>query len=274
MNRIEICVNKCNDSRQGEMLKAACHAALTAGSLLKTLFHKPHTITMKGVTDLVTEADVAAEAAIIASLEEDVPGIPIMAEESSAKDIKSVNAETLIVDPLDGTTNYAHGIPLFAVSIALLNQSGSTVGVTYLPMFDELFCACKGVGAWLNGEPIQVTRKQFLLESLVATGFPYDIHPYLPEITHQIKTLLPKVRDIRRMGAAAVDLAYLACGRVDAFYEKELQPWDTAAGWLLVEEAGGKVSDYSGAPYSPFTKEIVATNGSLHEDLLKQLRMV
>lgn len=273
MNRIDKAVASCADHDLKEQLQAACRAALTAGSLLKTLFPQPHTITLKGQTNLVTEADVAAEAAIIASLNEDSPGIPVLAEESAAAaDMVHDRARQLwVVDPLDGTTNYAHGFPYFGPSIALIEQGQPRVCAVHVPCMDELFCACAGSGAWLNGEPIAVTETPFLVEALIGTGFPYDIHAHVDELTVQLKAILPKVRDIRRAGAAAVDLAYVACGRLDGFYEQELQPWDTAAGMLLVQEAGGKVTDYAGKPFTPFCKQIVASNSQLHARLLSLL---
>ncbi len=271
MNRIETTASQCLNDDQQLLHTAACQAALTAGSIIKELYNKPHTIRMKGVINLVTEADLAAEAAIFASLEEDCPGIPIMAEESAGDNLEKSEGRIWIVDPLDGTTNFAHGFPWFAVSIALLDNGIPIVGVIYAPMQDELFCAVRHAGAWLNGQPIKVSDTSFLIESLIATGLPYDLHRALPRIMKQLETVIPKVRDIRRPGAAALDLASVACGRFDGFYEQDLHPWDTAAGWLLVEEAGGMVSDYSCNTYSPFLPEIMATNSKLHSLLSKLL---
>ena len=267
MDRIETVVKHCNDSELGVMLQAACRAALVGGSIIKNLYDTPHTIEMKGEINLVTDADVAAEAAIIASLNEDVPGVAIMAEESAGENLKAPAGSVWIIDPLDGTTNFAHGFPFFAVSIALLKDGIPQVGIVYCPMQDELFAACRDAGAWLNGQAIAVTRTKFMVESLVATGFPYDIHRHMNTIISQLSTILPKVRDIRRAGAAAVDLAYVACGRLDGFWEMDLQPWDTAAGWLLVQEAGGKVSDFAGKDYDPFYPEILAANLHIHPQL-------
>jgi myo-inositol-1(or 4)-monophosphatase len=264
MDRIETVVNHCTNTELATQLQAACRAALVGGSIIRNLYDTPHTIEMKGVINLVTEADVASESAIIASLNEDAPGIDIMAEESAGDNLKVPAGSVWVIDPLDGTTNFAHGFPFFAVSIALLKDGVPQVGVVYCPMQDELFSACRGTGAWLNGIPIQTTNTKFLVEALVATGFPYDIHKNLDTILGQMRSILPKVRDIRRAGAAAVDLAYVACGRLDGFWEMDLQPWDTAAGWLLVTEAGGVVTDFSGQVYSPFTPEILAANSPLH----------
>jgi myo-inositol-1(or 4)-monophosphatase len=271
MNRLDFLKEKCTDPELEHLLTAAARAALTAGYILKELYSKPHTITMKGEINLVTEADIAAETAIIASLQEDAPGIKTMAEESAAENPAQPSGQAWIIDPLDGTTNFAHGLPLFAVSIALFEKGQTKLGVIYCPMQDELFCCWQNGGAWLNGQKIQVTDTDFLVQSLVATGFPYDIHANIDRIIDQVRSILPKVRDIRRIGAAAVDLAYVACGRLDGFWEMDLKPWDTAAGWLLVEEAGGKVTDFAGKPYSPFYPEILASNTTLHDLLSKNI---
>jgi myo-inositol-1(or 4)-monophosphatase len=253
------------------LLNVAARAALTAGTIIRELYQQPHTITMKGEIDLVTEADIAAESAVTASLTEDAPEIGIMAEESYQGKKEAPPGRIWVVDPLDGTTNFAHGVPIFAVSIALLENGRPLIGVIYCPLQDELFCAGKGGGSWLNDRRIRVTDTEFLVQALVATGFPYDIRKNLDRVVDQVHRVLPKVRDIRRMGAAAVDLAYVACGRLDGFWEVHLKPWDTAAGWLLVEEAGGTVTDFGGQPYSPFYPEIAASNTRLHQLLLELL---
>jgi len=271
ITRIENSITHCRNPEQKALLAAACRAALAAGLLIKERYRQPHNITMKGAINLVTETDVAAEAIITALLTEDTPGIPIMAEETTAS--HTLEAEQLwVVDPLDGTTNFAHGFPFFAVSIALLDHGRPVVGAVYAPLLDELFCAVSACGAWLNDQAIAVTDTSRLIEALIGTGFPYEIEQTLPKVIGQLATVLPRVRDIRRAGAAALDLAYVACSRLDGFYEINLQPWDTAAGWLLVEEAGGQVSTFSGAPYSPFAPEILASNRALHRQLLELLR--
>ncbi|MBV5318416.1 MAG: inositol monophosphatase [Desulfobulbaceae bacterium] len=272
MNKMQAPSAHCTSDEHRQLLAAACRAALVAGRLIKKGYDQPHNITMKGAINLVTEADFVAEAAIIASLGEDTPGLPIMAEESSATHIQRDAKRFWVVDPLDGTTNFAHGFPFFAVSIALLAEGKPMVAAIYAPMFDELFCATRGGGAWLNGRPIQVTGTGQLIEALVGTGFPYELDQTLPGVIRQLTAVLAKVRDIRRAGAAALDLAYVACGRLDGFYEINLQPWDTAAGWLLVEEAGGRVSEFSGGTYSPFGSTILASNGMLHQSLLHLLQ--
>jgi len=270
MQRLDNAINNCPSPELQRLLWAAARAALTAGAMIRELYARPHTIRMKGEIDLVTEADVAAESAIIASLAEDAPGIAIMAEESY-QGKPGGEERTWIIDPLDGTTNFAHGIPIFAVSIGLLEHGQPLAGVIYCPMQDELFCTSRGGGAWLNDQRIEVTATDFLVQALVATGFPYDIRKHIDQVIAQTRSVLPKVRDIRRMGAAAVDLAYVACGRLDGFWESALKPWDTVAGWLLVEEAGGNVTGFSGQPYSPFRGEILASNTLLHSLLIDAL---
>lgn len=269
MKRYSKPINACPSDELKTLLSAAAKAALTAGVIVKELYDRPHTIRMKGEIDLVTEADVAAETAIIASLKEDIGDIAFMAEESFDESTEPDTGRTWVIDPLDGTTNFAHGIPIFAVSIALMENLQPKLGAIYCPMQDELYLCSQGGGAWLNDKKISVTDTEFLVQSLVATGFPYDIHTHLPTIINQTSAVLPKVRDIRRCGAAAVDLAYVACGRLDGFWEMDLKPWDTAAGFLLVEEAGGMVSDFFGKQYSPFKKEILASNGKIHQLLLE-----
>jgi myo-inositol-1(or 4)-monophosphatase len=269
--RIQKSLSRCTDDEQRKLLTAACRGALAAGALIKTRYNQPHDITMKGAIDLVTETDLASEKIIIASLNKDTPDIPIMTEETTAS--HTLEAHRLwVVDPLDGTTNFAHGFPFFAVSIAFFDHGRPLAGAVYAPLLDELFCAVKGGGAWLNDQRIAVTRTERLIEALIATGFPYDIEPNLPAVIRQLEAILPHVRDVRRAGAAALDLAYLACGRLDGFYEINLKPWDTAAGWLLVEEAGGQLSDFTGGPYSSFIPQILASNGALHPQLLERFQ--
>lgn len=272
MDRLQIPAAKCSNIEYRRLLTAACRAAMTAGDIIKERYDQPHTVIMKGAINLVTETDLAAEAAITISLEEDTPELPIMTEESTATHSQVAQSRFWVVDPLDGTTNFAHGFPFFAVSIALLGEGKPLIAVIYAPMSDELFCATKGGGAWLNGRSIRVTGRQHLIEALIGTGFPYELDQTLSGVMRQLETVICRVRDIRRAGAAALDLAYVACGRLDGFYEINLQPWDTAAGWLLIEEAGGCVSTFSGSAYSPFLPEILASNSKLHQSLLQLLQ--
>ena len=270
VQRIEACLTD-PDRPLSDLLRVACTAALRAGEIVRELYEKPHRIKMKGAIDLVTEADVASEQAIVEYLRQH-SGAEILAEEASAEGgTIEENGPLWVVDPLDGTTNFAHGFPYFGISIAYSVARASQVGVVYCPLQDELFCAGRGLGAWLNGRPLKVSDRQGLIESLVATGFPYAIRENLPAVLAQLGRVLPRVRDLRRAGAAAVDLAYLACGRLDGFWELELKPWDTAAGQLLVEEAGGRVSALAGGAWNPWCQEILASNGMIHAQLSELL---
>lgn len=257
----------CTNAETQQLLQIASDTALAAGVLIKQRYNHPHEIRKKGLINLVTETDIAAETLIIERLQRETPELPVMAEESAESLAMRGQSTYWVVDPLDGTTNFAHGIPHFAVSIALLENEQARVAAIYQPMLDELFCASVDGGAWLNDCRLHVTKTDQLINALVATGFPYDIEHTLPQVIDQLGRVLPAVRDIRRAGAAALDLAYVACGRLDGFYEINLQPWDTAAGWLLVTEAGGRLSDFSGAPYSPFVPQTLASNGSIHAAL-------
>jgi myo-inositol-1(or 4)-monophosphatase len=253
------------------LVSGAAAAALEAGATIRSLYEQPHQVRFKGEIDLVTEADLASEKIIIARLNRAFPAVPVLAEESSP-DYRQIPAGPVwIIDPLDGTTNFAHGFPVFAVSIAYSVDRLSLIGIIYCPLQDELFLAWRGGGAWLNGRRLAVSRRERLVESLVGTGFPYAIRENLDDVLAKLGKVLPRVRDLRRAGAAAVDLAYVACGRLDGFWERELKPWDTAAGYLLVEEAGGRVSDFGGGAWDPYRTEILASNAILHRKLVELL---
>ncbi len=236
-------------------------AARKAGVFLRENIFRPHRVSHKGKIDLVTEADPEAERIIVETLRKEIPEIPVLGEEVSRTEPRGLY---WLVDPLDGTTNYAHGFPWFGVSIALMEDQQPLVGVVYHPMQEELFSAARGLGAYLNGRPIRVSETREPEKALLATGFPYNIHEKPTRVLEAFRDFLIRVRGIRRAGAASLDLAYVACGRFDAFWEPLLKPWDTAAGILLVEEAGGKVTNYLGEPYNPYQLHLVATNGHLH----------
>jgi len=240
--------------------------ALQAGNIVKEAAGKAKKIVHKGRIDLVTETDVAVENMLKKELSILLPGSDFLAEES-AKDTE-LGEFTWIIDPLDGTTNFAHGLPFVANSIALWHRDRIILGVINLPLLDELFSAMEGRGAHMNGKRISVTDEAVMEKTLLATGFPYAIDDHLETILKHLRTLLPLTQGIRRPGAAALDLAYVACGRYDGFYESALNPWDTAAGILLVKEAGGRVSEFkAGIPYKFGSASILATNGSIHEEL-------
>jgi myo-inositol-1(or 4)-monophosphatase len=272
MQRIESC-RAPGGTELAAVLAAAAEAALAAGEIIRERYGRSHLITHKGSIDLVTEADLAAEKKIIGILQEKLPGISILAEESSSSYQEGVTAPTWVIDPLDGTTNFAHSFPWFCTSIAFMREGQSVAGVIYCPMTDELFCGCRGGGAWLNGKQCRVSEVDLLARSLLATGFPYDIQQHPEEVMAALQTVLVRAQGVRRAGAAALDLAYVACGRLDGFWEIKLKPWDSAAGLLLVEEAGGKVTDFRNRPYSPFLPEILASNGLIHPELANLLRL-
>ncbi|MFP4258680.1 MAG: inositol monophosphatase family protein [Desulfovermiculus sp.] len=237
-----------------------------AGNIILDHWERPKDITYKGRVDLVTETDIAVESFLSQELSTLLPEATFLAEESAADN--DLGQLTWIVDPLDGTTNFAHGLPAVAVSVALWKKSRLELGVIHMPKTMECFSAQRDSGAWLNGSPISVSRQTDLDQALVATGFPYAKRERISEIIPPLQKVLTTCRGVRRMGSAAVDLAYTACGRLDIFYELGLKPWDVAAGWLLVQEAGGSVSQYK--PLKPYTlgaDSILATNGYLHQDM-------
>ena len=268
---IEHCLQHCGNSDIRDILKVAVVAAKQAGTILLERYEKPHHIQYKGSIDIVTEADLASEELILAVLNKYMPGTRILSEESFSSYNNIPDEPIWIIDPLDGTTNFAHNFPWFSVSIAFHDKGKSQVGVIFCPIQNELFCATLTGGAWLNDQRIKVSEVEVLQEALVATGFPYDVQERPDSIVAMLKAVLTHSQGIRRPGAATLDLAYLACGRLDAFWEVGLKPWDTAAGYLLVEEAGGILSSFSGNPFSPFSPELLASNSLLHKDLITLL---
>ncbi len=264
-------------------------AALAAGAVMRQNYSKPHEITMKGAIDPVTETDFQCQEIIIGMIKQAFPDHGFLAEERSVGQPPSAvlgpghpglawesdpvqPACRWIIDPLDGTVNFAHGYPAFCVSIACEADGVLTYGVVYDPLRDELFEARRGAGASLNGQPIQVSATARLDRSLIATGFPYDIRERVPQTLARLGRLLKIVQGLRRGGSAALDLAYVACGRLDGFYEENLKPWDTAAGLLIVTEAGGKITTFDGGDYDIYSSNILACNGLLHADLIACIR--
>ncbi len=255
------------------MLDFAIETARDAGRLLAERFGRKIEINNKSEIDLVTESDLASERLIIDRIKTYHPRHSILAEESgisNPQDQANRNGWLWIIDPLDGTTNYAHGYPCFCVSIALAHQGQLQVGVVYDPMRDEMFAAERGQGASLNGRRITVSRTMNLGSALLCTGFPYDVRER-NDFARHFANFIMRARGVRRDGAAALDLAYVAAGRFDGFWEEGLKAWDVAAGVLLVEEAGGRVSDYRGAPFDIHTPPILASNGLIHEQMQQVL---
>ncbi|NPV91796.1 MAG: inositol monophosphatase [Firmicutes bacterium] len=248
-------------------LKNAIEIAEQAGALLKNGWGRRSQVTFKGEIDLVTEMDLASERLITENLSRLYPGHRVVAEEGGGN--RGESDYLWYVDPLDGTTNYSHGFPAFAVSIGLSRLGEPLVGVVYNPISEELFYAARGQGAFLNRVPIRVSTTDQLVRSLLATGFSYDIKHDIGFTAPVLREFLVRCQGIRRLGSAALDLCCVACGRFDGFWELKLQPWDTAAAALILTEAGGKVSDFRGGPFRPELKEIAASNVLIHDLLLQ-----
>jgi myo-inositol-1(or 4)-monophosphatase len=247
--------------------------AREAGALLQYFYQRGVRAEYKGDVDIVTEADRASEKLIVSRLKAELPDHGVFGEEGSRS---GLDAEyRWYIDPLDGTTNFAHGFPVFAVVLGCerrhpglaADEDGEMVaGVIYDPLRDEMFSAARGEGARLNGEPIHVSTSKLLQESLIATGFPSQKRHLNPNV-HFYQEFTLRSHGVRRAGAAAIDLAYVACGRLDGYWEFQLNPWDTSAGYLLVEEAGGRVTHFDGGKFTLDSREILATNGLIAAEM-------
>lgn len=244
-------------------------AALEAGKVLRRLFRKGVGARKKGEIDLVTDADLRSEKIILGRITEKFPQDSLLAEESGRRAGRL--ERVWIVDPLDGTTNFAHSLPFFAVSVGLEIQRELVVGVVFNPILNELYEAVRGRGAFLNGRRIAVSRVETLKEALLATGFPYSIHEAPGGPLLRFGRMIARAQGVRRPGAAALDLCWVAAGCMDGHWEEGLKPWDTAAGALILEEAGGRLTTFDGAPYNPHEKTMVASNGLIHEAMLRAL---
>jgi myo-inositol-1(or 4)-monophosphatase len=252
----------------------AVEAALAAGRLLRDEVGGVRRVEHKGVINIVTEMDRRSEALIVGRLLGAFPGHAVLAEESGAIEAPGGRPAEYRwhIDPLDGTTNYAHGVPIYAVSVGLERAGTLILGVAYDPSHDECWVAERGKGATLNGEPIRVSERASLDQSLLVTGFPYDIRTTEETNLPEYALLSLRVQAVRRLGSAVLDLCYVACGRLEAFWELSLGPWDTAAGGLIVQEAGGRVTDVRGGPWRLDGPGILASNGHVHDDVLAALR--
>jgi len=242
-------------------------AATEAGKLIKEFSTREFSISNKeGINNLVTEVDHASEKLIIGIIREEFPDHYILTEESG--DLKKNSSYKWIIDPIDGTVNYANGIPLCCVSIAVEKDGQMILGAIYNPFIEEFFLVEKNNGVTLNNKPVNVSKKENVLSSCLVTGFPYT---YLDEPNGPLEVFsrfIKKGVPVRRLGSAAMDLAWVACGRFDGFFEHSLNAWDSAAGYLMVEEAGGRVTDFDGRDYSPYQPKIIATNGRIHDEIL------
>ena len=245
-------------------------AAFESGRILTSYFGNISDVRKKGAVDLVTEADIASEEAIIRIIHETFPEHSILAEESGLGQGDPVHQ--WIIDPLDGTVNFAHQVPIFSVSIAFALKGKPLVGVLLNPVTGELFSAVSGEGAFLNNHPIQASETRIMQESLLVTGFPYDLLSVFDTVTGRLENCLRAAQGIRRLGSAAFDLCAVADGRFDGFWEQNLHPWDTAAALVIAREAGVVVTDFSNNPFTIEKKEILATNGHIHAEMLTLLK--
>lgn len=254
------------------MLPVAIEAAKQAGRFLKQNLGKVRDIQQKAGQErnLVTEIDKRSEELIIEIIKRHYPSHDILAEESGHAQTKS--EYRWIIDPLDGTTNYTHALPIFCVTIGVEREGEIICGVIYDPNLDELFTAERGKGAFLNSKRLRVSQTTTLARSLLVTGFPYNIGENPNHAIERFVNFLMTAQAVRRMGSAAIDLAYVAAGRYDGFWEVALNPWDMAAGALIVQEAGGRLSDFSGNQFSIYRKEIVASNNLVHQEMMGVLR--
>ena len=249
-------------------LTTAVEAVVLAGDLQMARFGQDFQINKKGTIDLVTEVDVAVERRFRALVAERFPDHQILAEEMGGA--AAVPAGPCwVFDPIDGTTNFAHGLPIFCASLALEIDGVAEVGAVFDPTRQELFTAVRGGGAFMNGRPLHVSSATTLVDAMLVTGFPYDVHTRVEEIVGLFGAFVGQARAVRRLGSAAIDLCYIAAGRMDGFWETDLHPWDIAGGALIVAEAGGLVTRTDGRPYTSRGGDVLATNRHLHDAMLE-----
>jgi myo-inositol-1(or 4)-monophosphatase len=248
-------------------LTTAVEAVVRAGDVMLERFATDVHIDKKGAIDLVTDVDVAIEREFRARISERFPDHAVLGEEMGGS--AAVPAGPCwVFDPIDGTTNFAHGLPIFCSSVALEIDGVAQVAAVYDPTRRELFTAERGGGAFLNGAPIHVSASATLLDAILVTGFPYDVHARVAEIVGLFGEFVGRARAVRRLGSAAIDLCYVAAGRLDGFWEKDLRPWDVAGGALLVVEAGGTITNYAGDPFRSRGRDVVASNGRIQREML------
>jgi myo-inositol-1(or 4)-monophosphatase len=254
-------------------LATAIEAVIRAGDVQMAHFGGAMQVDKKGAIDLVTNIDTEIERAFRAMVGERFPEHAVLGEEfSQAAQRDAVATYCWVFDPVDGTTNYAHGLPIFCSSLSLEIDGQPVVGAIYDPTRRELFTAERGHGAWLNGRPLRVSTAETLIDSLLVTGFPYSVQQESGELIGLFAEFLRTSRAVRRLGSAALDLCYVAAGRFDAFWEQQLNPWDMSAGALIVQEAGGHVTDSAGGAFSSRTGSIIASNGRIHDAMAGTIR--
>jgi len=252
-------------------MTTAIEAVVHAGDMMMERFGQAVRIDRKGQIDLVTEVDVAIERRFRSLIAERFPDHSILGEElGGSQDVP--DGPCWVFDPIDGTTNFAHGVPIFCSSLAFEVAGTAEIAAVYDPTRRELFTAERGGGAFLNGRPIAVSSAPALLESMLVTGFPYDVHTRVDEIVGLFSAFVARARAVRRLGSAAIDLCYVAAGRMDGFWERDLHPWDIAGGALIVSEAGGSVTNLTGGPFTSRGRDVVASNGLIHAAMLDVIR--
>ncbi len=254
-----------------QIKEAAIYIARKAGELLRENLGRVESIEYKGAVDLVTDVDRKSETLIVDFIRERFPDHDILTEEGQDKTEGS--SYRWIIDPLDGTTNYAHGYPVFCVSIGFEEEGELRLGVVYDPMLEELFVAEKDGGAYLNDRRIGVSATPTLDRSLLATGFPYDLRTSRENNLDHFSNFALRAQAIRRAGSAALDMCYVGCGRFDGFWELKLKPWDVAAGSLVVREAGGRLTDFDNSQFSIYGYEVIASNGLIHREMVEVVNL-
>ena len=260
-----------HDKVWNEYLQAAIPVARAAGDMLAENLGGVRTVELKGAINLVTEMDHRAEEMIVGELSKAFPNFRLVAEEGSVQE--SDDSHAWYIDPLDGTTNYAHGLPVFCVSLGLMRGNTPICGIVYHPMGGEMFTAVRGAGAFLGDQQLHVSPTAELTNAILATGFPYDIRESKFDNLDHFSRFAKTARAIRRMGAAALDLAWTAAGRFDGFWEMKLSPWDCVAGGLMCREAGAVVTDFAGGPFDPLKGQVIAANSTLHPQILETVKM-
>ena len=262
------------------LLATAIEIVLRAGEMQMARLGQALTIDKKSAIDLVTDVDVAVETMFRATIDERFPEHGVLAEEfgervapgAAAPSASAAPGSYWVFDPIDGTTNYAHGVPFFCASLALEVDGRPEIAAVYEPVRRELFVAERGKGAYLNGSPLRVSKAAVLVDSLLCTGFPYDVHESRTELVGLFGHFLGRARAVRRLGSAALDLCYVAAGRLDGFWEQRLHAWDISAGSLLVEEAGGRATGLRGEPFQSRTGAVVASNARIHDVLVDTIQ--
>jgi myo-inositol-1(or 4)-monophosphatase len=258
-------------SRDALLLTTAIEAVIHAGDVMMRRLGGDVRVNKKGAIDLVTEVDVEVEQAFRDMVSKRFPDHAVLGEELGGGS-RAPAGPCWVFDPIDGTTNFAHGLPIFCASLALEIGGEAHVAAVYDPTRRELFTAERGRGAFLNGRCIQVSDAGTLVDAMLVTGFPYDVHERVEEIVGLFGAFVGRARAVRRLGSAAIDLCYVAAGRMDGFWESDLKPWDIAAGSLIVSEAGGRVTNLEGGPFSSRGRHVLASNGRLHDQMLDVVR--